>query len=209
MQWQLHYCTCRTCGRTVRQPDRNLFWLCVCKPVVSSCCFRERSTAWPSPSQTDHWWRRSLEGSWTVSTALRTPVRTATTWTATVKPTEVGVGSPGPDDNAHTGNQAHLREEVRVDGSMVALSCIPTLNGKKEKKKHLQRSDAQAIVILIRPERYHVTQWESGTRKKKWLVPNTVLVFWFDSFNGVVVCVCPTLFVLKVHFSSNFKCKCL
>lgn len=75
---------------------------------------------------------------------------------ATVKPTEVGVGSPGPNDNAHAGNQAHLHQEVRVDRSMVALSCISTLNG--EKKKHLQRSDAQAIVILLRPERYHVTQ---------------------------------------------------
>lgn len=122
---------CGTCGRTVRQPEHNLFWLCVCKPVVSSCCFRERSTAWPSPSQTDQWWRRSLEGSWTVSTALRTPGWTATTWTATVKRTEVGVGSPGPPTTTHTqGIKPHLHQEVRLDRSMVALSCIPTLNGE-------------------------------------------------------------------------------
>lgn len=89
--------------------------------------FRERSTAWPRPSPTGRWWRRSPEGSWTVCTAPKCEIQTAITWT--VKTTEVGAVLPRLSTQGNTNPPPIsappplLPRELQVNRTRVALWC--------------------------------------------------------------------------------------
>lgn len=143
--------------------------------LMSSCCFRERSTAWPSPSQTDPWWQRSPRVSWTVSTALRWPSQTTATWTATAKPTEAGLGPP-------SSNPSHAEEHACLLPELIA-QWLPYLAYVQHMEKTSAKIfEAQAIVIWISPERCE--------RRNDWFQTCFCLLIWCYQCSGCVwVCV--------------------
>lgn len=143
--------------------------------------------------------------SWTASTAQRTPGPTATTWTATVKPTEVGGTSYWLLTKTQTGKLTSS-PKLWADHSTLALHCVATLNGRKTNKTILC-IEAQSHRRLKQTTRgWPLTLWCNGTRGlEEWLVQNTVWVCFLRKFYCVCVRDVAHFTCSKCSFQFNFS----
>lgn len=119
--------------------------------------------AWPSPSQTDLWWRRFPKVSWTASTTPRWR-QTLTTWMVTAKPTKWDRGLQARPD-CMQGNALGS-----FQGPELIARRLPYLHSYNIRKTSAKLFEAQSHCNFNQPRgKLLASLCKSGT-EEKWLL---------------------------------------